>query len=113
MVPPHAAAVQSKHGAVSLLPGRQNGRGVMKRSVVVVRATSSSFSIDSPRPYGKGAERRVVITGHGVVSSLGHDPEEFYSNLLDGKSGISQIESFDACMCFQENNSQLLSFLLF
>ena len=26
--------------------------------------------------------RRVVVTGMGVVSSLGHDPDEFYSNLL-------------------------------
>ncbi|MEO2192571.1 MAG: beta-ketoacyl-ACP synthase II, partial [bacterium] len=46
--------------------------------------------------YGKGAPRRVVITGHGVVSSLGHTSDEFYGNLLAGKSGISMIESFDA-----------------
>lgn len=28
-------------------------------------------------------ERRVVVTGMGVVSCLGHDPEEFYNNLLE------------------------------
>ncbi|KAK9918996.1 hypothetical protein WJX75_008560 [Coccomyxa subellipsoidea] len=39
-------------------------------------------------------ERRVVVTGMGVVSCLGHDPHEFYNNLLEGKSGVSQIESF-------------------
>jgi len=52
--------------------------------------------VDPAAPaYGKGAPRRVVITGQGVVSSVGHDPEEFYNNLLAGKSGISLIESFD------------------
>ena len=28
-------------------------------------------------------ERRVVVTGMGVVSCLGHDPDEFYNNLLE------------------------------
>jgi 3-oxoacyl-[acyl-carrier-protein] synthase II len=31
----------------------------------------------------------------GVVTPLGHDPDEFYSNLLNGNSGISEIETFD------------------
>ncbi|XP_015070593.1 3-oxoacyl-[acyl-carrier-protein] synthase II, chloroplastic-like [Solanum pennellii] len=39
--------------------------------------------------------RRVVVTGVGVVSPIGHDPDMFYSNLLEGISGISQIETFD------------------
>ena len=55
----------------------------------------SAVSTEDP-PYGKGASRRVVVTGQGVVSSLGHETDEFYSNLLAGKSGISEIESFDA-----------------
>lgn len=40
-------------------------------------------------------ERRVVITGLGVVSSVGQTHDEFYNNLLAGKSGISQIDDFD------------------
>lgn len=36
--------------------------------------------------------RRVVVTGMGVVSCLGHELDEFYNNLLAGKSGISMIE---------------------
>ncbi|CAL0304822.1 unnamed protein product [Lupinus luteus] len=40
-------------------------------------------------------ERRVVVTGMGVVTSLGHDPDVFYNNLLDGVSGISEIDTFD------------------
>jgi 3-oxoacyl-[acyl-carrier-protein] synthase II len=39
---------------------------------------------------------RVVITGMGIVSCLGHDPEVYFNNLLEGKSGISLIETFDA-----------------
>nr|AAA33872.1 chloroplast beta-ketoacyl-ACP synthase precursor [Ricinus communis]ABR01158.1 plastid 3-keto-acyl-ACP synthase II [Ricinus communis] len=40
-------------------------------------------------------QRRVVVTGMGVVSPLGHDIDVYYNNLLDGSSGISQIDSFD------------------
>lgn len=40
-------------------------------------------------------QRRVVVTGMGVVTPLGHDPDVFYNNLLDGVSGISEIERFD------------------
>jgi 3-oxoacyl-[acyl-carrier-protein] synthase II len=38
---------------------------------------------------------RVVVTGMGVMTSLGHDLETFWTNLTAGKSGISMIESFD------------------
>ncbi|GAA3406735.1 beta-ketoacyl-ACP synthase II [Paenibacillus hodogayensis] len=40
-------------------------------------------------------KRRVVITGMGVMSSLGHELETFWNNLMAGKSGVSVIESFD------------------
>ncbi|KAM5579606.1 3-oxoacyl-[acyl-carrier-protein] synthase II, chloroplastic-like [Rosa sericea] len=45
------------------------------------------------RPLMK--QRRVVVTGMGVVTPLGHDPDVFYNNLLEGVSGISEIEAFD------------------
>ncbi|MGN7355966.1 beta-ketoacyl-ACP synthase II [Paenibacillus sp. SAF-054] len=38
---------------------------------------------------------RVVVTGMGVVTSLGHDLDTFWNNLMAGKSGVSLIESFD------------------
>src|SRR4051794_20299122 len=41
-------------------------------------------------------ERRVVVTGLGVVSPLGNDVETFWNNLLAGKSGVEKIASFDA-----------------
>lgn len=39
--------------------------------------------------------RRVVITGAGIVSSLGNNIETFIENIKNGKNGISRIESFD------------------
>jgi 3-oxoacyl-[acyl-carrier-protein] synthase II len=40
-------------------------------------------------------ERRVVITGMGVVSPLGNDLTSFWENLKAGRSGISRITAFD------------------
>lgn len=40
-------------------------------------------------------KRRVVITGAGVVSSLGMGVENFWSAIKAGKCGISLVESFD------------------
>jgi len=44
---------------------------------------------------GNSTERRVVITGLGVVSSLGHDVDTFWSQLISGQCGIDTITSFD------------------
>jgi 3-oxoacyl-[acyl-carrier-protein] synthase II len=41
------------------------------------------------------AERRVVITGIGIFSSIGTGCEDFWNALLRGQSGISPVESFD------------------
>ena len=40
-------------------------------------------------------QRRVVITGLGIISCVGLDKETFWKNVSEGKSGISKIESFD------------------
>lgn len=39
--------------------------------------------------------RRVVVTGMGVVSPLGHTVDQLWQNLLDGKSGVGPITRFD------------------
>eukprot|EP00435_Cladocopium_sp_Y103_P000181 s326_g1.t1 len=44
---------------------------------------------------GNSAGQRVVVTGMGVVSPFGTDKEDFYENLLDGKSAIKRITKFD------------------
>lgn len=40
-------------------------------------------------------QREVVITGMGIASCLGHTPEEYFANLLAGRSGIADITRFD------------------
>jgi len=39
--------------------------------------------------------RRVVVTGLGLLTSVGNNVEETWSSLLGGKSGIANIEHFD------------------
>lgn len=40
-------------------------------------------------------KRRVVITGLGVVSSIGIGKDAFWQAILKGKSGITEVESFE------------------
>ena len=40
-------------------------------------------------------KRRVVITGMGVVTPCGIGVEKFWDSMLNGKSGVSLIESID------------------
>jgi 3-oxoacyl-[acyl-carrier-protein] synthase II len=39
--------------------------------------------------------RRVVVTGIGLVTSIGSDVETFWAALLAGRSGIKPVSSFD------------------
>jgi len=39
---------------------------------------------------------RVVLTGLGVVTPLGHQLDVFWKNLVDGQCGIDRITAFDA-----------------
>lgn len=55
-------------------------------------------------------KRRVVVTGMDVITPNGQDPDVFYENLLQGISGISEIESFD---CSQFPTVRLLLWLVF
>jgi 3-oxoacyl-[acyl-carrier-protein] synthase II len=41
-------------------------------------------------------DRRVVITGYGVVSPIGIGIDDFWNSLVSGKSGITKVSSFDA-----------------
>src|SRR5690606_17944339 len=42
-----------------------------------------------------GMPRRVVVTGGGVVSTLGCDVAEFWERICAGKSGVGPIRRFD------------------
>jgi 3-oxoacyl-[acyl-carrier-protein] synthase II len=39
-------------------------------------------------------DRRVVVTGMGVISSVGKDVDTFWKNLIDGVCGIDYVEEF-------------------
>ena len=42
------------------------------------------------------SKRRVVITGMGIVSPVGSQLNEAWSNICEGRSGIGPIQAFDA-----------------
>lgn len=78
----HAQAAWKRHR----MHVRSDVRPVHDALVCVVR---SLVIWNGPQDAPK---KRVVITGMGVVSCLGHEHDEFYNALLAGKSGISMIE---------------------
>ena len=41
-------------------------------------------------------KRRVVVTGMGIISPLGHTVESTWQAILAGKSGVALIDHFDA-----------------
>ena len=41
------------------------------------------------------SKRRVVVTGMGMVSPLGNSMDESWKNILDGRSGVGVLDSFD------------------
>ena len=54
--------------------------------------------------------RRVVITGLGVISSIGIGWREYWEGLLAGRSGISPVASFDTTDHFTHNGGEVKQF---
>ena len=44
----------------------------------------------------KDIKKRVVITGMGLVSPMGHDVEDVWKGMLSGESGVAKTTIFDA-----------------
>jgi 3-oxoacyl-[acyl-carrier-protein] synthase II len=42
------------------------------------------------------SNRRVVVTGMGVIASLGHNVADFWSAILAGKCGVDRVSLFEA-----------------
>jgi 3-oxoacyl-[acyl-carrier-protein] synthase II len=40
-------------------------------------------------------KRRVVVTGIGIVSPVGNNKNDFWSSLINGKSGVGKMTTFD------------------
>jgi 3-oxoacyl-[acyl-carrier-protein] synthase II len=54
--------------------------------------------------------RRVVITGLGVISSIGIGKDAFWDSLLKGKSGISPVSSIDTTRHFTHYGGEIKNF---
>ena len=57
---------------------------------------STAKKRQKPPHYERSDETRVVVTGMGAVTPLGLDVESTWTRLLNGESGITKIEHFDA-----------------
>ncbi|KAL4516104.1 hypothetical protein Ndes2526B_g00811 [Nannochloris sp. 'desiccata'] len=79
----------SKHVVSNTSTLRRNGMNTHRTGRVSV--TTQAVKRDPKDP-----KNRVVITGMGVCSVFGNDPEVFYEKLLAGVSGIDHITRFDA-----------------
>ena len=55
-------------------------------------------------------ERRVVVTGMGIVSPLGHDVKSFWERLLAGQCGVDRITSFDVSQFDTQMAAQVKDF---
>ncbi|NOY39026.1 MAG: beta-ketoacyl-[acyl-carrier-protein] synthase II, partial [Nitrospirae bacterium] len=55
-------------------------------------------------------KNRVVITGIGVISSIGIGKDAFWDSLLKGKSGISPVSSFDTSKHFTHMGGEVKQF---
>jgi 3-oxoacyl-[acyl-carrier-protein] synthase II len=64
------------------------------------RAFSSSRHIgSSAKTFGKILkQRRVVITGMGIISPVGNRLEEAWSNVCEGVSGVQLVDDFDTSL---------------
>ena len=38
---------------------------------------------------------RIVVTGMGAITPIGHQVDEFWNNLVEGKCGVAPITRFD------------------
>ena len=89
-----------RHATRSKQAARRAGLSLTRRGRCCEsqRVAVASASVDGGQAscYGEKNGKRVVVTGMGVVSSLGLDPQEMYANMLEGRSGVSPIEKFDA-----------------
>jgi len=55
--------------------------------------------------------RRVVVTGLGVISSIGIGKNEFWANLISGKSGISDVSLFDVSRYDNKRGGEVKNFI--
>jgi len=55
-------------------------------------------------------QRRVVVTGIGVISALGHNWCEFWRTLREGRSGIGPLEAVDRTLLRFQNGAEVRNY---
>lgn len=55
-------------------------------------------------------DRRVVITGYGVISPIGIGADDFWNSLVSGKSGISRVSTFDTSQFSSQIGAEVKNF---
>ncbi len=55
-------------------------------------------------------DRRVVITGYGVISPIGIGADDFWNSLVSGKSGISRVSTFDTSQFSTQIGAEVKNF---
>lgn len=79
-----------------LRPGYNTFQRASMRPAPKCRKVKAMASTVSAPKREKDPKKRVVITGMGLVSVFGNEIDTFYNKLLEGESGISLIDRFDA-----------------
>src|SRR6185436_6182804 len=60
------------------------------------RAQEIMTTPSASTPKSQASGPRIVITGMGWVTPLGHDLETVWSKMMAGQSGMGKIDRFDA-----------------
>jgi len=55
-------------------------------------------------------KKRVVVTGLGVISSIGIGKDQFWNNAVKGHSGISKVDLFDTSEHFTKLGGEIKNF---
>ncbi|WIA30596.1 hypothetical protein OEZ86_000677 [Tetradesmus obliquus] len=71
-----------------------NSRRAFSSSRAATRSRTGAVSCRASAV--RDPSKRVVITGIGLCSVFGNDPDTFYDRLLAGESGVQAIDRFDA-----------------
>ena len=56
-------------------------------------------------------QRRVVVTGIGVISAVGHNWCEFWTALREGRSGIGPLEAVDRALLRFQNAAEVRNYV--
>ncbi|BBH03485.1 3-ketoacyl-acyl carrier protein synthase I [Prunus dulcis] len=85
--------VESTHMPVS--GNKSNGFAFTSAPKCRTIKAMASPTVSAPKRE-KDPKKRTVITGMGLVSVFGSEIDTFYNKLLEGESGITLIDRFDA-----------------